>query len=199
MAARSVSRRLLDKHSGQDFINPIHKVVQVSSRETSKDAEERKEREREREYVCLVLYNLPCGCYFVLHGNASSLSSTPTRIRAPSFLEEMIPASRSEHVALSSLTNSPSSWISMIWQMVLLTCSITCDPSVVYRWMNSRCEAFVWGIKNNASSIIFLSCSNKSLRRDRSVRQDEKSQFYLETYIYKMCMQMIINSIRKNV
>ena len=51
MAARSVSRRLLDKHSGQDFINPIHKVVQVSSRETGKDSEERRERKRER--VCV--------------------------------------------------------------------------------------------------------------------------------------------------
>ena len=41
-------------HFGQDFINPIHKVVQVSSREVSEDGA--------GKCYCLVPYNLPCGC-----------------------------------------------------------------------------------------------------------------------------------------
>lgn len=66
------------QHSGQDFINPIHKVVQVSSWE----------RVEGKENVYFA-YNLPCGCYFAFHGNASSLSFVSTRVRARCFSEEI--------------------------------------------------------------------------------------------------------------
>lgn len=66
------------QHSGQDFINPIHKVVQVSSWERV-----------EGEENVYFAYNLPCGCYFAFHGNASSLSFVSTRVRARCFSEEI--------------------------------------------------------------------------------------------------------------